>query len=113
MQPPIPEPRPSPSNEPKHNSRELREWLGLMPADLLIYAALLIGGALYFINNVPFEIGVSMVALALASASCAIGMKPDDQISAAANAAKKYSYPICVLILLGILWVNFSIWNAM
>lgn len=112
MQPPISDPNSTPKSEGAGNSRELREWLGLMPADFLIYIALGMAGSFYFINDVRFEIAISIVALVTAIISCKIGMKPDEKISNAANIGKKYSYPLCFLILIGILWLNFAHWTV-
>jgi len=97
------------SGDVKH---ELREWLGVAPADFLIYAALLLGGSLYFLSSRPVEIAVSVIAVGLGLVSCYFGMRHDDRVSQLMNVIKKVSYPLCVLLLTVIIFLNFTRWSV-
>jgi hypothetical protein len=111
-QPPISNPSSPPEPNRQINSRELREWLGIMPADFLMYGALLGGGALYFVKGLMLEIGISAVSIILALLSCYFGMKHDEEVSKAANIVKKTAYPACFIILVVLLFLNFTQWNG-
>jgi hypothetical protein len=91
---------------------ELKEWLGIKPADFVVYAA---GAAIvwmYFSRNTALDVVLSVVAVALCVLACFIGMRPDPRLSALANAAKRVGYPACLLATLGCIYLNFTSWNA-
>lgn len=76
--------------------KELREWLGLTWADLLVYlgASALIW--MYFHRGVRIDIALAIVGVVLLLAACLLGMRQDPALSRAANAAKRWAYPACV-----------------
>jgi signal peptidase I len=82
------------------NREELREWLGLRKADLLIYvaAAAIIG--LYLVHDPTLELALAVLAVLLALAACPLGMRASPQVSGFTNAAKKVAYPIGVVLAL-------------
>lgn len=90
---------------------ELREWLGLKPADFLTYGALALAVSLYFIHNPLADILVSGLAVGLAGLSCVVGMKSEPELSAFTNFVKKVSYPFIVLLVLIAILLNFLFWN--
>lgn len=90
---------------------ELREWLGLKPADFLFYGALGLSASLYVIRSPVIDIAVSGVAFGLACLSCVVGMKSEPELSAFTNLVKKVSYPFIVLVVLFAMLLNFRFWN--
>jgi signal peptidase I len=82
------------------STEELRTWLGLRLADLLVYLTLIPLVALYLIDQPAVEIGLAVTAVLLAFAACALGMKSSPQVSRAANVGKKIAYPFAVVFVL-------------
>lgn len=81
--------------------RGLREWLGLTPADFLVYMAAAAVGAMYFVKDVTAAAVLAVAAVVLAVAACPLGMKRDPEVSGVTNAIKRVSYPACVLLAVG------------
>lgn len=76
--------------------KELREWLGLTWADLIVYlgAGALIG--MYFHRGVRADVVLAIVGVVLLLIACPLGMRQDPELSRAANAVKRWAYPACV-----------------
>ncbi len=66
---------------------------------------------LYLVNNLTLEIIISVVSILLMLVSCYLGMKHDERVSKTTNIIKKISYPAYFLILLVLLYLNFTQWN--
>jgi len=79
-------------------NRELREWLGLTLADLLVYLGTAAVLAMYFVKDSTLDALLAMSAIALTLAACPLGMKRDPQVSDFTNSVKSWAYPICVLV---------------
>jgi hypothetical protein len=78
-------------------NHELREWLGLAPADLLAYVGIAAVVAMFFVSDATVDMALAAVGVAFAIAACPIGMKVDPQVSRFTNAVKLVSYPLVVL----------------
>lgn len=83
------------------DNRELMEWLGLTPADLLVYLSLGALVPMFFTRDATLDALCALAALALAVAACPIGMKRDPKVSAFTNAVKYWSYPVWLLLAVG------------
>lgn len=93
------------------NKYEWRELLSLAPADILLWGA---GGCLIgmkFINDPVKDSILAAVAVTLAIASCFVGMKKDERVSVLTNRLKKISYPVCLIVVVLIIFLNFLKWN--
>lgn len=93
-------------------NEELKEWLGIKPADFLVYVA---GGAIvwmYFIQSTALDVILSVAAVVLCAVACIIGMRPHQQLSLLANRTKRFAYPACLLAALVCIYLNFTRWNA-
>jgi hypothetical protein len=86
--------------EETHRNRELREWLGLTFADLLVYIALALAVAMLFFDNIVLNSVLGALAICISIASCPLGMKRDPEFSPLTNFAKLVSYPFFVLFVL-------------
>ena len=93
------------------NNRELREWLGLTPADLLVYLAFAAVGAMFFVHDATIDIVLAVVGVVLALAACPLGMPRDPAVSEATNAIKLVSYPACVILAVGAIAVHYVWFN--
>lgn len=80
------------------NDRELREWLGLTVADLLVYAALGMIAAMFFLTNPIADAALAAMGFLLSVAACPLGMKRNPEFSDATNLVKLISYPLCVVL---------------
>ena len=88
------------------SNEELRTWLGLRLADLLVYLSFIPLGAMFFIDTRAIEIGLAVTALLLSLAACVLGMKSSPKVSRAANAIKKFAYPFAVCFVLLVIAVH-------
>jgi hypothetical protein len=79
-------------------NRELREWLGLTLADLLVYLGIAAIVGMYLVPNATAQMALAALGLALAIAACPLGMKADPAVSEFTNIVKLLTYPIVVLI---------------
>ena len=79
-------------------NRELREWLGLTLADLLVYIGIAAIVGMYLVPNATAQMALAGLGLVLAVAACLLGMKADPAVSKFTNVVKLLSYPIVVLI---------------
>jgi hypothetical protein len=77
---------------------ELREWLGLTPADLLVYLAAAAVVALFFVSDPTADALLAVAGVGLALAACPLGMTRDPLVSDFTNGVKLVSYPACVLM---------------
>ena len=57
-------------SDPERRKAELMEWLGLNPADLMVYASIAAVVALYFVSNQIVDAILSVAAIALAAMAC-------------------------------------------
>jgi hypothetical protein len=90
---------------------ELREWVGIAPADLPVWGAFILVGVMYLVKSAMVDIGLSMLAVGLTIFSCFIGMRYDERVSKRINLMKKISYPACVALCLVLIYLNFTRWN--
>ena len=106
-------PSPVPAGEPHKPklSAEAREWLGIAPADLLIYAAMLGAFSLFYVVNIPLELLISLVAVVLGLYACVVGLKPNPQFSRLTNVMKLAGYPAGMFVVVLFIALNFLSWN--
>ena len=79
-------------------NNELLEWLGLTPADMLVYLALAAIGAMFVVHDRTTDIILAVAGVGLGLASCPLGMARDPEVSKLTNAIKFASYPIFVAL---------------
>ena len=102
------QPRP---NEKVSASRELREWLGLTPADLIVSVAVIALVAMYFVSDPVVDVVLAAIGLLLTVAACPVGMKRDPELSSFTNTAKLVSYPIFVLLGIGAIAAHYALFS--
>lgn len=90
---------------------EAKEWVGIKPADLVIYLAFLLVIPVFFLRNAVLDTVLLSVGLLLCLVSCWIGMKPHPELSRTTNRAKLLSYPVCTLLFLYLGYLNFTAWQ--
>ncbi|MBN9520306.1 hypothetical protein J0H58_17545 [bacterium] len=93
------------------SNRELREWLGLTLADLLVYLAVAAIVAMFIVTDPTADAVLAVVGVGLALAACPFGMKPDPKVSGFTNGVKLVSYPACVLLAAGAIAVHYLVFN--
>lgn len=93
-------------------NEELKEWLGIKPADFVVYAAAAMVVGMYFNKNLVLDVILSVVAVSLCVLSCAMGMRPEQGLSAFLNFVKRVAYPGCLIAVLVCIYLNFTRWNA-
>lgn len=92
-------------------NNDLREWMGVAPADFPVYFAVICVVLAYSISDFALDAILISLAIIACVVSCFIGMKRDEKVSGFTNAMKLASYPICLFacVILGV--VNFVFWN--
>ena len=90
---------------------ELREWLGLAPADFPVYLACLCLVLTYFVKGGILDTFLVLIAIGACIVSCFIGMKKDWRVSGFTNGAKLATYPICLVACIILSLINFKFWN--
>ena len=96
---------------PISKKKEILEWLSLAPGDIPVWAAVAALAGLYFVRDTVLDAVLAVAAVGLSLLGCAIGMKPDPELSAVTNAAKIVVYPIVVVGCLIVIYINFQSWN--
>lgn len=97
--------------EKEMNSEELKEWIGIKPADLLLYVACGAIVVMYFTKSVLLDSALSVVAIVLCIISCFVGMRGGQNLSRFTNIVKKIIYPLCLVAALVLIYFNFTRWN--
>ena len=90
---------------------ELKEWLGLTPADALVYVALAAVATMFFIREPILEVILAVVGIVTAVAACPLGMTKNPLLSDSMNKLKEASYIPCAVCILIAIVVHYSAWN--
>lgn len=77
-----------------------KEWLGIKPADFIIYLAFIFLVAAYLSSITALTYLLLSVGLILCILSCVMGMPAHPQLGWFNNLVKKVSYPIGVVLYL-------------
>ncbi len=96
---------------PERKGRELREWLGLTFADLLVYLAIAALATMFFVKDEAADAALAIAAAALSLASCPFGMKRDPEFSALTNTIKRISYPLFVVLVVGGIVAHYAVFR--
>jgi hypothetical protein len=92
-------------------NRELREWLGITWADLLVYLATAAVAAMFFVSQPVVDVVLAVIGIALAIAACPLGMKRDPEVSGITNGIKLVAYPLYVLLAVAAVVVHYIWFN--
>ncbi len=90
---------------------ELREWLGIAPADFPVYLAVIFLVAAFFVGAGVLDTILVSTSLLACVLSCIIGMRKDIRVSGFTNGVKLASYPICLVVCIVVSFLNFKYWN--
>lgn len=93
-------------------NNELKEWLGIAPADFPVYFATICVVAMFFNSHFLFDIVLSVLAISGTIFSCFVGMKKDPMVSPFTNSIKLISYPFCLGLATFLTALNFLYWNS-
>lgn len=86
---------------------ELREWLGLTWADMLVSLAIVAIVAMFYVKDATADAILAVAGVVLALAACPLGMKRDPGVSQFTNAFKFAAYPVYVLLAIGAIIVHY------
>lgn len=87
----------------------VKEWLGIKPADFIIYAGFSLLIPIYYSKNLVIDVSCTILGLILCLISCKIGMKPHPELGKVNNLVKLLAYPICTLVFSYLSYLNFSV----
>ena len=93
-------------------NEELKEWLGIKPADFVVYAAAAAVVGMYLNKNFILDVALSVLAVSLCVLACIIGMPAERRLSAFSNFVKRVAYPGCLVAVLICVYLNFTRWNG-
>lgn len=90
---------------------ELMEWLGLNPADLMVFSSVVALTTMFFISHAFFDAVLAVVAIALSIIACPLGMKRNPNLSEFTNTAKLVSYIPGVFIVVAAVVAHYVYFN--
>jgi NO-binding membrane sensor protein with MHYT domain len=96
---------------PDQTQHELLEWLGLKPADFLVYGSLAAVGGMFFLREPLWDVVLACLAVVLSIIACPLGMKRDPNLSEFTNKVKLFSYVPFVLMVVGAIVVHYVYFN--
>ncbi|MEW5882883.1 MAG: hypothetical protein AB1725_01510 [Armatimonadota bacterium] len=76
------------------NRRELRELLGVAPADLASYAGVIAVAVPFFVRNPVADYAFSALGIGFLGWACWIGVRPDPALAQWLNIVRMISYPL-------------------
>ncbi len=86
-------------DDAERRNAELREWLGIKLADLLVYTSLASTIAMFFVKNDLADLVLASLSVLASIIACPIGMKRDPKVSDFTNTIKLITYiPLALLI---------------
>jgi hypothetical protein len=94
-------------------NEEIKEWLGIKPADFATYVAMGAIVWMYFTKSVALDVILSVVAVGSCGLACFIGVRPDGRLAATTNFLKRVTYPACLVAAIVCVYLNFSRWNGL
>lgn len=96
----------------KHDSKaELREWLGLTWADLLVYLSIGAVVTMFFVRHATLDAVLAVLGVVLSVIACPLGMKRNPKLPDYANVIKQWSYiPLVIAVLIAIA-VHYAFFN--
>ena len=86
-----------------------KEWLGIKPADFMIYAAFILLLPVYFFSEWALDVVLSLLGLGLCLTSCWLGMQPHAELDKVTNFLKLVTYPGCTVFFMYLVYLNFSV----
>jgi hypothetical protein len=105
--PRCPRSRPSVSQNLNMNRRELRELLGVAPADLVSYAGAIALAVPFFSQNPIADYAFSVIGIGFLGLACWIGARPDPALAEWLNIVRLISYPFLLLLGIGAVVVHY------
>jgi hypothetical protein len=90
---------------------EVLEWLGLTPADMLVYLSIGAIGVMFFVHDATVDLVLAVAGVGLGLAACPLGMTRDPDVSGFTNAIKRVSYPLYVVLALAAIAVHYVWFN--
>ena len=86
--------------------------MGPTPQDGLVYASVVACVAMYFSRTVAVDVIAGGFAVGASLIACLWGMPAEAGVSGFTNWVKKLSYPFCLAVVVGCIYLNFRVWNA-
>jgi len=68
------------------------EWLGLMPADFMVYGSAAAVISIYFVQRGSLDAILALGAVALSFGALALGLRPDPRVTPLVKRLKRVSY---------------------
>lgn len=93
------------------NRRELRELLGVAPADLASYAGAIALAVPFFSKSPIADYAFSAIGIGFLGLACWIGMRPDPALAQWLNIVRLISYPFLLLVGIGAVAAHYLFFN--
>ena len=110
--PPIPLARPVGDAPRSPNVDELREWLGVAPADIPCWFSMFALGGMFLTTHDAIDVVLAVLAALLAGVAWIIALRTKPNVSAFTNVVRMISYPAYVLFVLAVIVFHYWIWEA-
>ncbi|MFN0050747.1 MAG: hypothetical protein ACKV0T_01060 [Planctomycetales bacterium] len=89
--------------------RELRQWLGMTAADVLVYLAALALVALFAYEDLWGDRLLAVGSIGLTLLACGIGWRHEPEFSDATNLLILVEYPLAVVLAVGLVVVHYLV----
>ena len=111
-QSPIPVARPFPREPWQQNYDELREWLGVAPADIPCYFSILALVGMFVIDNDAADVTLTIIAVAAATLAWVIALRTKPNVSAFTNVVRIVSYPANLVFTVAVIAFHYWYWRG-
>jgi hypothetical protein len=94
------------------NTDELREWLGVAPADIPCWLAIFALVGMFIINHDGIDLALAVIAVVLACVAWGIALRTKPNVSTFTNVVRHISYPANLLITLAAVAFHYWYWRG-
>jgi hypothetical protein len=96
----------------QQNYDELREWLGVAPADIPCWFSIFALVGMFVIDNDAADVTLAIIAVAAASLAWGIALRTKPNVSAFTNVVRMVSYPANLLITFAAIAFHYWYWRG-
>lgn len=109
-QSPIPLAQPFQPAPRRQNYDELREWLGVAPADIPCWFSIFALAGMFLLDSGAADVALAVIATAAAALAWGIALRTKPNVSAFTNVVRLIAYPLNLLFTLAVIAFHYWYW---